>query len=353
MYVILLIILGIIVVITIMYLIYISKKRINNDMKPIIINNPSPETSESSTCICTDDCPKDHLCFNGTCTPRPSSWNECLQTICSDSLICIDHHIMMLKDDKFIMLPHWWILKDCVDITDGPYPDSVYILTKDELFCSSILQPSNITRLTSSYIIPDDYTLKIHKLFMYNYVIHGLGSNHKIYRGLTNYEMNKYNSIPWEWERVTYMCGRDISDDNIDDITTGPNQIIILHVNKHRLMYNKGIWSDIITDQIQTIIKYGSDPCLYLEIYDYRLYLYKTNPIGSSHDSNIILKLHNILDAVITPDQYLIFINNYGIVRKMSINDISTQSIIHGTSTKLCMASNRVWSITSYQCYRI
>ena len=344
-------------------------------------------------CIGTSECQKDHICFLGTCTQKPLNWDECFSTACNEGLICIDHHIMILMSDynKFILLPGWWIMKDCYDICDGPWQSSVYLLKEDGLYLIFLVPPARDLSLTESnnkfilicppYIEHLSNKSQISRIVIYKDAIHALAKNGYIYRGLSNKEMRKAienRPIEWEWDRIEFINGRDISDEIISDIVVSQPgseaQTFALTLDDHRcLTYSNNFWTEesFSPDNLRTKLprspsprtydesiimppqlKYGTTRKQYITFEYDQAYYYNLEI-----DTKPLLLIEKVKDAIIDPSNSncIIVIHTNGVIKKY-INDNSEQITTHilkGQGEALKIASNFVWLITGTKCFHV
>ena len=264
-------------------------------------------------CLASSECSHHDICFLGSCTQKPLTWEETLSTTYNDDLVSIDHHPMLLYSDtrKFVMLPGWWIMRGCYDLCDGPWPDSIYILKDDGLFCAFLPSfsafpspvPKNFVRLSNPYpplhsttipstttstTIPSTTTTTTTttstttsatttttmmdstntttmmdmddngtedrmfiRIVLMKDTLYALSRDGKLYRGLTGRELVKLldnRIIEWDWDHVDYIHGRDISNEIIEDIiVVKGSNLTLTLINNRQLTYNGEKWYDEFT----------------------------------------------------------------------------------------------------------
>lgn len=317
------------------------------------------------TCMMTSDCIKSHCCFFGTCTPKPLTWDECFNTTCNDGLVCIDHHLMQLKNNKFVMLPGWWSFSGCIDICEAPIKNYVYILKEDGLCLVNPDEPKSIVKL----IINDNLIIRI---FILRNALHALTENGKIYRGLSHHEMLKKDPTIWEWEHIEFIFGRDISSDFIVDVITSPDGIFSIYISDGRRLTYDNSWMEEImipiilpkmtssssTNSLDNNIKlpsriiYGTNKYNYINLTYGKATLY----ILDNNTSKSLYTIEKVRDAVIDPldNQSIIAIyNNRSIKRINYNNDSIIESVIDGQGETLRVANNNIWLLTSNKCIRV
>jgi len=326
----------------------------------LISDNGICKLKPGSSCIMTSDCTHDYACFFGTCTQKPKTWDECYITTCNDGLVCIDHHLMQLVNNKFIMLSGWWLLRGCLDICDSPISNTVYILKEDGLFTVSIDSSSSIRQLTALHI-NSSYIIRI---FLFREALHALAKDGKIYRGLTNRELLRFAN--WEWSPIEFIYGRDISDEFIIDIITSSDGILSLYcLDSRRLTYNGNVWyEDIILPfkispssssssrdhfyKPSSRIIYGSSRHNYINLSRDLLSLY--------HNNNQLFTIDKVKDCVFDPsnDLSIIIITNNDIIKRLSfIDDSLSEEVINGSGKYLRVAHKCIWLLTSHTCVRV
>ena len=369
-----------------------------------ILNDGVCKKKRGDDCIGSSECQKDNICFLGTCTPKPLEWDECFQTACNEGLICIDHHIMLLMSEynKFILLPGWWIMKDCYDICDGPLSSSVYLLKEDGLYLVLLTPVNNFERFiqislpyidqsttnssSSTQSISSTTSSKtkaqISRIVIYKDAIHALAKNGYIYRGLTNKEMRKSienRPIEWEWDRVEFINGRDISDETISDIVVSQpggqeaQTITLTLADDRSLTYSNNFWieessyysnfraksprspSPRTYDEsiiMPSQLKYGSSRKQYITFEQDQAYLYNLDI-----DTKPLLLIEKVKDAIIDPSNSncIIAIHTNGVIKKY-IADNSEKIVTHvlkGQGEALKIAANLVWLITGTKCFHV
>lgn len=350
-----------------------------------IYQNGNCKNRPGNDCLTSSDCSNNHVCFMNTCTLKPSDWNECLKTSCTDGLICIDNHLMLLKKKKFVMLSNWWKFNNCIDICDGPFESSVYILTNDSIYLSFIEESSNIHRLCSSKFENNMFI----RIFIFKNGLHVLDKNGYIYRGNSNKQIINNINSEWEWEKIDFIYGRDISEEIIIDITScNDGSIIFTLSDNKRLRYdsnglictnntlsidNSSKWTEelffsssdptILTwtskqsiSNLPSIIKYGKDSNSYIIIENNILYFYSIDV--SSSCNKLLFSIPRIKDAVIDPNNKytVIIITKSNIIKKISFNisdNNLNEIIIPGSGNYLKSTSDNIWLLTDTKCFRV
>ena len=312
--------------------------------------------SNGANCLNSSDCSSNNICLFGTCLTKPSNRNECLSTACGDHLICLDRHLMLLVGNHFIMPPNWWIVKDAITITDGPIKDSIYILTDNLIYLSFAnyslmpIAPSNIS------------SIKIVTIFSFHHILHALGSDYRIYSGLSDHEMsrkltmmvnNQPLPIDWDWQPISYLAGRDLSSNSIIDIAVANNGYLVLISNDYKLIYDGQKWQEEI-GIFREKIKFGINQNNYLAIDNLQLRYVYLSFDGVKYTKQEIV-LPNIIDGTITPDGQLIVISRNGLIKYLTIdeNEIKDDLLLKGTGHRLLTASNRVWLISDTKCLSV
>lgn len=388
----------------------------------ILSNNEMCKRKIGDDCITSAECSTNNFCFIGSCTSKPVTWDECFHTTCNDGMICIDRHYLFLVHSKFIMLPGWWVLKDCIDICDSPFSNCVYVLRDSGLYLCSIplFNPITTSNKPSVSISPNHTLLKyiapvtlsgetsdFIRIFIYRNTIHALSKDGIIYRGLSNRQVirdvkeSNYQSqsdigsfdksdeslnsssvtsfeysdthSEWEWEKVDFINGRDISHYHISDFTIAVDGTMALTLfDGGRLIHNGKSWieqyynpnfkppvystktsystSHDLKINPNPQIKYGSHEHHFLTLHNglAKLYLDSDQPLYT---------IDKVLDAIIhpfEPSTLIVIKSNGSIKRCRSTENSIVEDYIQSTqhpNQYLRSTSHGIWLLTSQHCF--
>ena len=382
----------------------------------LLTNNDMCKRKIGDDCITSAECSSNSFCFIGSCTSKPVTWDECFHTTCNDGMVCIDRHFLFLTHHKFTMFPGWWASKDCIDISDSHFSNCVYVLRDSGLYLCSLPFNSPTVSNKPSISIPSTHTLIKYiapvtlsgessdfiRIFMYRNTIHALSKYGILYRGLTNRQVirlvkeslssiyhsnsssiisdDSVNSLEfsdshtdWEWEKVDFINGRDISHFNISHVTLAFDSTLALTLSDGtRLIHNGKSWmqqylSADVDDYSYTTkssystshdhkfnpnpqLKYGSNQNHFLTLNHgtAKLYLDSDQPLFS---------IDKVLDAIIHPFEpsTLIVIKSNGSLKRCRFTDNSIiEDYIQSTqhpNQYLRSTSHGVWLLTSQHCF--
>lgn len=332
-----------------------SKKDVPN--QPEIINTPTPCSNTTiyengfcrgvtgSECLMSSDCRNKDICFYGTCLSQPITSDECFSTSCSDHLVCLDSHIMLLMDYRFIIPDGWWILREGVDLTSGPYEGSLYVVTQTHLYISF---SDYSLKVISSNLIRKNVVIM--SLFLYRGILHALGSDYQIYRGLSNVEVRRklqtLQEIKWEWEKITYLSGRDLSPEKIYRISLAPDNYLVLFLEGEKLTFDGNKWEQSI-GVFDYELKFGTSSLEYLILEGSRLDYY--------YDNHLVVTLPNIRDGVITPEHNLIVITLQGTIKIFLIEEgnIKGERVLYGEGHHLRLVNGKIWLLSLTKCLQV
>lgn len=320
----------IIIIIVIALLIFGNTK---TDPGPLIENsNKSIETElitkNIETCIINEDC-KEGICFNGYCIEKPKDIVECINTSCNDNVICVDGNLMIYDNinKSFYLLQNWWVVNKCYCICEGIIENTMFILSKNGIYINKIEKTYDLKysiKIGENKI--DEKTIT--SIFTHKNILYCV-CNNKIYYGLSQREL--LSNQPIKWELLEYLCGRDITNEHIINVTIGENLIDIETPEYHLRHTDK--WH-VIEDIGKFIYIDGNR---YSIIRDNQLYLYNDDGI----------KIYNkIVEAAYDKENDEIIV----ITLYKSIKILSTFELLRGKGEKLFSLYGKVWLISNNDC---
>lgn len=296
-------------------------------------------------CLISSDCRNKNICFYGTCLSQPLNQDECFSTSCSDHLICLDSHFMLLMDYRFIIPDGWWVLREGIDLTTGPYEGSLYVITRVHLYISF---SDYSLKIISSNLIRNNVTIT--SIFSYRGILHALGSDYQIYRGLSDGEVRRQlqtlQEIKWEWEKITYLAGRDLSQEKIYRVVLSPDNYLVLFLEDGKLTFDGYKWEQSI-GIFDYSLKFGTSFREYLILEDAHLKYY--------YDNHLVITLPGIRDGVITPEHNLIIITTQGTIKLMVLEDgmIKDQRVLYGEGHRLMLVEGKIWLLSLNKCLQV
>jgi hypothetical protein len=319
----------------------------------LVCDNGICKLPSYNSCIMSSQCPEDNICFNGTCVPRPSGWEESISTTCTDSMVCVSGHIMKLQGEKFIIMPNWWILDNIYDIVSSPRPGYIIVANKQGIWHipsddSSEFSKSKNHRLCDAYIYHP-----IKKLFYYKNYLHCL-SGGKIYKGPSSQDLIRYNMTEWGWEPIIYLHGRDMSHEVIDHVYESVDGTITL-VHKNTYLTYSPLISKWRKDKYPkgTEIIYSPLSSNYVEK--------KRGTVVYHLNGHKVLKLTDVISVTFDPTMVdgsrLIVIFRNGWIKAYTLLDYKRrqwhETFLHGSGREAKCTDKDIWIISNQYCQRI
>lgn len=195
----------------------------------------NPVNNISADCLSSVECKNNEFCYNSHCHPAPRDKQAKYALSYVNRNISVDHHLLRLYNDRFILIPALYQLTNVKDIVEVNSKQFI-VLADNKLY------------------LVDDKPIyleecKATQLFIYNNIIHKVEDN-RIYQRLSSNQ----------WYKLIFIGGRDISKLSINRVRVPlnpiTNDIVIITNDNHRYSYINDIWTeDIISAEID--FKYG------------------------------------------------------------------------------------------------
>ncbi len=188
-------------------------------------------------CVTSSACTSDHLCFLSRCVSKPSTWEEKVQTSYTKGMICVDHHLLTLDQERFNILPGFWVMKGVTSVCDSNINGFVYVVCEDGIYRSSV---DNIISGTTKI----NQSLAVKKLFRHQDLRNQTSVEYSDHRpdgsrdqdpnsSLDLYALavdggiyhlnNESFDVTWEWTRLYNFHSRELTHALIDDVYTSPD----------------------------------------------------------------------------------------------------------------------------------
>lgn len=302
----------------------------NSNISPSEEEKLIPKNVSTATGLCTfnTDC-ESGVCYNGFCVEKPHDDIACVETSCDNNIICLNNNIMIYdrKNKAFCLIDNWWKLNKIYFICEGLIKNSMFILAKDGLYINVYQDRYDLSKV---YLLGenkiDDEVIK--SIFVYNNILYCI-CNGKIFYGISQRELT--SNAPVNWEPITYMAGRDITNENILNVVT-KGEMIDIETKNYHLRYNK-TWNKIETK--------GK----FIPISDNRYLMIRKNKLYDYRHEDVIV-YDKILDAVYDYEtKHIIVITPYDVIKILQSNEIVT-----GKGNKLFNIENKIFLLSNDEC---